>query len=115
MLRDALALFAKTDLSRLDGSDVARFASILRDSAAFDARSGLRSSRRLARRGATIIAANPRKAGLGVGGIAALGLAGYAIYKLTRPSLQDERASVTDDVEGAAGTAKAKAREVEAA
>ena len=107
MLRDIIGLAAKTDLSRLDGSDVARFASIFRDSAAFDARSLGRRGRRLAQRGGSYVVANPRNAGLGLGGVLALGLAGYAAYRMINSpkaplvdgDAQAERPSVADDVE----------------
>ncbi len=107
MLRDIIGLAAKTDLSRLDGGDVARFASILKDSAAFDARSLGRRGRRLAQRGGSYAMANPRNAGLGLGGVLALGLAGYAAYRMvSAPKAplvdgeeQTERPSVTDCVE----------------
>ena len=107
MLRDIIGLAAKTDLSRLDGSDVARFASILRDSAAFDGRALTRRGRRLAQRGSSYVVANPKSAGIGLGGALVLGIAGYAAYRMaTAPKAplvdgeaQPERPSVADDVE----------------
>ena len=104
MLRDALSLFAKTDLSRLDGSDLGRFASILRDSVAFDARSGLRSGRRLARRGGSYVIEHKREAGIGLGGLAALGLAGYAAYKLYQAKQPQIEAAVADATDAASET-----------
>ena len=87
MLGTALSTLTKLDLSRLDGSDVGRIATILRDSARFDAGVSARQARRLAKRSGTYIASHPKQTGLGLGGVALLGLAGYAAYRyLSTPS-----------------------------
>jgi PIN domain nuclease of toxin-antitoxin system len=99
MLRDALSTLSKLDLSRLDGSDVGRISSILRDSARFDTAVTAREARRLAKRGGRYIAARPKQTGLSVGGAALLGLGAYAAYRyLSAPKTEDldHRPSVTE-------------------
>lgn len=96
MLGTALATLAKTDLSRLDAGDVGRFASILRDSAAFDAQKGLRRGRKLARRGTAFAVDNPRQTGLGLGGVALVGLLGFAAYKVYASKRPEIEAAVED-------------------
>ena len=81
MIGTALATLSKLDLSRLDGSDVGRIASILRDSARFDTAVTARQARKLARRGGSYVAAHPKRAGLGLGGAALLGLGAFAAYR----------------------------------
>ena len=109
MLGTALSTLSKLDLSRLDGSDVGRIATILRDSARFDAGVSARQARRLAKRGGTFIASHPKQTGLGLGGVALLGLAGYAAYRyLSSPSgetLLDKTADDNAEVEHRAGVA----------
>ena len=104
MLANALASLSKLDLSRLDGSDVGRIASILRDSARFDTAMTARQARRLARRGGTFIAAHPKRTGLSVGGAALLGLGAYAAYRYFNSPrgealVEDANAAASDAVE----------------
>ncbi len=108
MLGTALSTLSKLDLSKVDTNDVARIATILRDSARFDTRNVARRGRRYARQTGQLIAANPRRSGLGLGGAAILGLAGYAAYKM----YQSNKPGVENAVEEAKDAAAEMAEDV---
>ena len=99
MLANTLAAFSKIDPSRVGLDDLARFTSIVRDSATFDTRAAARKARRYARRGTGYIAAHPRQAGISLGGVALLGLAGYAAYRM---ATKDKVEAVEADADASA-------------